>query len=111
MYASRDMSDLLLNRQESSYVREVEVMTRYESIVGSDILHDAYMSNGAALLKEDFDKYMGKGQFDKFCVAMDKMFIAEDNRNDDEADDMHQRLDAMMDEYAKKKESTNNENG
>ncbi len=110
MYASRDMSELLPDRQERSYVREVKVMTRYESIVGADILHEAYMKSGVTPLKEDFDKYMGERQFDNFCIIMDIMLLAEENRDGDEAEDMHQELNAMMDEYAKRKENNGNEN-
>lgn len=106
MYASRNMAELLPEREERSYIEEVNIMTKYEAIVGADVLHDAYMVSGADILREDFDQYMGNGQFDSFCQTMDKMLIAEKSRSDYEAEILRQKLDTMLNEYAKRKGSS-----
>ena len=104
MYASRDMSELLPDRQEGSYVREVEVMRQYEQAVGAEKLHDAYMFSGTAPLKEDFDKYTNNGRFDEFCRMMDRMHYAESNRDFGSADVMRREAEKILGEYARNKE-------
>ncbi len=104
MYASRDMSELLPNRQEGSYVREVEVMQQYERVVGGEMLHDAYMFGGTAPLKEDFDRYTDNGRFDEFCRMMDRMHFAEQNRDFGSADVMRREAEKILGEYARNKE-------
>ena len=104
MYASRDMAELLPNRQEGSYVREVEVMQQYERAVGSEMLHDAYMFGGTAPLKEDFDRYTNNGRFDEFCRMMDRMHFAEQNRDFGSADVMRREAEKILGEYARNKE-------
>lgn len=106
MYAACDMADLMPNRQEKSYTREVNIMKKYESIVGPDILHDAYMNSGTTTLKEDFDKHMGNGQFDDFCRAMDLMLIAENNRAHNNAEFMQMKLENMLNLYSIRKGKT-----
>ena len=104
MYASRDMAELLPNRQEGSYVREVEVMQQYERAVGSEMLRDAYMFGGTAPLKEDFDRYTNNGRFDEFCRMMDRMHFAEQNRDFGSADVMRREAEKILGEYARNKE-------
>lgn len=104
MYASRDMAELLPNRQEDSYVREVEVMQQYERAVGSEMLRDAYMFGGTAPLKEDFDRYTNNGRFDEFCRMMDRMHFAEQNRDFGSADVMRREAEKILGEYARNKE-------
>ncbi|MGN0650809.1 MAG: hypothetical protein ACI4KM_10260 [Oscillospiraceae bacterium] len=105
MYASRDMSELLPNRQESSYTREVDIMQKYEPIVGAENLHEAYMASGTMPLKEDFDTYMGSGKFDDFCRLMDRMHSSESNRDFETADNIHRELEKTLNEYAENKEN------
>lgn len=101
LYAARNTAELVPDREESSYVREVAVMESYESIVGTDMLNDAYMYNGAQPLKQDFDRYMGSGRFDDLCRMMDKMHDAENDHDLAAADSMRSELERILGEYSR----------
>lgn len=78
-------------------------MRGYESIVGQNTLHDAYMYNGTLALQQDYDKYMGSGSFDSLCHLMDSMHNAEHNGNFPAADSAYTQISQELIEYAKKK--------
>lgn len=110
MYASRDMEEMLPERQGSSYVLEVDIMKQYETIVGEKKLHDAYMKGGIDDMKKDFDKTMGIGSFDSFCKTMDEMWAAESNGQNKLAIVKHEELCELLQEYSRRKENEKNGN-
>lgn len=110
MYASRDWEEMLPERQEKSYVLEVNIMQQYEVIIGDEVLHDAYMKGGIEGMQDDFDKTMGIGSFDSFCRTMDEMWAAESNGQGKLAMIKHEELSDTLKEYSRRKENINNGN-
>lgn len=104
MYAADDMKEYTPGRVESSYTREVGIMTKYRDLIGKEAMHTAYFESGTYDLMQDYDKHMGEGEFDKFCKEMDEMHRAENESGDKQlADRYYADLESKLNQYQRKR--------
>ncbi len=106
MYSIRNMKEINRDYVSNSYTDQVAIMKKFESICGEDKLRSAYMKNDVDSLRQEFDKYSGKGSFDFFCNHMDKMHnYLENGRPTSDAEYEKSIVNDMLNKYKEKKEN------
>ncbi len=72
MYSIKNMQTINPEYVSQSYIDEVEIMKKFESICGADKLLNAYMHNDWSDIRDDFNACLGNLKaFEKFCNDMD----------------------------------------
>jgi len=72
MYSIKNMQTINPEYVSQSYIDEVDIMKKFESICGADKLLDAYMHNDWSDIRDDFNACLGNLKaFEKFCNDMD----------------------------------------
>ena len=99
----RNMQELNPDYESPAYIDEVAVMAEYETVCGSDTLQKAYMENDIESLRNNFDKYMGDGQFKLFCDNMDILHNYSSHGMREQTERTKATLISVIKEYQTKK--------
>ena len=106
MYSIRNVKTLTPGYVSNSYTKNVALMEKFEGVFGANELKNAYLTNDFKAIESDFDRYMGKGSFVRFCAEMDRMHDDLEEGRRLSGAQKYCALLAEIDNYANKKRGT-----